>query len=142
MKKSNIKVALFVIGLALCGSALLAQQKSDVGKREFEANCESCHGVDGKGFGSLVDLLRSKPTDLTALTKQNKGIFPMRRIYEVIEGANVPSHGSRDMPVWGREFRLKDAEYYHEAHGLYDAEAAVRARILALLEYISRLQVP
>jgi hypothetical protein len=44
------------------------------------------------------------------------------------------------MPVWGREYRIKDAEYYGEVN--YDSTALVRARILTLLEYINRLQVP
>jgi len=65
-------------------------------------------------------------------------VLPMARLYDVIDGAGVPAHGSRDMPVWGRDYRIKDAEYYQEAP--YNPEAQVRARILALLEYVSRLQ--
>ena len=42
------------------------------------------------------------------------------------------------MPVWGRDYRIKDAEYFMEAP--YNAEAHVRARILGLLEYINRIQ--
>lgn len=86
-------------------------------------------------------LLRTSPTDLTVLTKNNQGVFPTKRLYEVIEGAAVPSHGSREMPIWGREYRVEDAQRYHEARGSYDAQALVRARILALLEYINRIQV-
>jgi hypothetical protein len=43
------------------------------------------------------------------------------------------------MPVWGRDYRIKDAEYYADMP--YDAQAVVRTRILSLLEYINRLQV-
>jgi hypothetical protein len=50
----------------------------------------------------------------------------------------VAAHGSRDMPVWGRDYRIKDAEHYMDAP--YDAQGLVRARILSLLEYIYRLQ--
>lgn len=127
-----------VLGLALCSSAVLAQQKVDFGKREFQANCASCHGMDGKGKGPLVELLRRSPPDLTQLAKSNQGVLPMNRLYEVIEGANVPAHGGRDMPVWGLDYRIKDAEYYMDTP--YDAAALVRSRILALLEYINRLQ--
>jgi len=135
----NASIRLSVIGLALCSSAVLAQQKVDFGKREFEANCASCHGATGKGNGSVAELLRKSPPDLTLLAKNNQGVFPMARLYDVIEGANVPAHGSRDMPVWGRDYRIKDAEHYMDVP--YDAEALVRARILALLEYLNRLQV-
>lgn len=136
MKRTVIRLA--VLGLALCSTVVLAQQKVDFGKREFAANCASCHGVDGKGKGPLVELLRRSPPDLTQLAKSNQGVFPMSRLYEVIEGANVPAHGSRDMPVWGLDYRIKDAEYYMDTP--YDAGALVRSRILALLEYINRLQ--
>lgn len=137
MKSAALKLT--VLGLALCGGAVMAQQKMDFGKREFEANCASCHGVDGKGKGPIVELLRRSPPDLTQLAKNNQGVFPMNRLYEVIEGGNVAGHGGRDMPVWGRDYRIKDAERMMEAP--YDAEAMVRTRILALLEYINRLQV-
>lgn len=101
--------------------------------------CQSCHGMNGKGGGPFVELLRRAPPDLTLEAKKNQGVFPMDRLYAVIEGANVPSHGSRDMPIWGREFRIKDAEYYIDTP--YDADALVRARILSLLEYLNRIQV-
>ena len=139
MNKIIVKVSLSVLGLALYGGAVLAQQKTDFGKREFEANCASCHGLNGKGNGPLVEFLRRSPPDLTLLAKNNQGVFPMNRLYEVIDGANVPSHGARDMPVWGHDYRIKDAEYYGETP--YDSAALVRSRILALLEYINRLQV-
>jgi mono/diheme cytochrome c family protein len=139
MSPSNIKVSLFVFGLTLISAAVLAQPKTDLGKREFENNCASCHGVSGKGNGVLVEFLKRSPPDLTLLATKNNGILPMDRMYEVIEGRNVPSHGSRDMPIWGRDYRIKDGEYYGEM--VYDPEALVRARILALLEYINRIQV-
>lgn len=114
-----------------------AQGRPDLGKREFEANCASCHGIDGKGWGPYVELLRRSPPDLTQLQKANNGVFPLVRVYEVIEGAGV-GHGTRDMPVWGQDYRLKAAEYYADMP--YDPEVYVRSRILALAEYLSRLQ--
>jgi hypothetical protein len=64
----------------------------------------------------------------------------MNRLYEVIEGGTVAAHGTRDMPIWGREYRIDDAEHLKETRGNYDANALVRARILLLLEYVNRLQ--
>jgi hypothetical protein len=43
------------------------------------------------------------------------------------------------MPIWGREYALTAGEYYGDAP--YDANAFVRARILALIDYLNRLQV-
>jgi mono/diheme cytochrome c family protein len=126
---------------AVAGAALAQTrpEKVDFGKREFEANCAACHGVGGKGNGPITDLLKKSPPDLTVLARKNGGVFPMARLYDVIEGADVPAHGGREMPVWGRDYRVKAAEYYVDVP--YDSEAYVRARILALLEYLNRMQV-
>ncbi len=139
LRFSMALAAALVGGTALAQVAAPPQRATDFGKREFEANCASCHGVSGKGNGPLQELLRRSPPDLTLLVQKNQGVFPMNRLYEVIEGAGVAAHGSRDMPVWGREYRIRDAEYYMDTP--YDPEALVRSRILALVEYINRLQV-
>jgi len=120
-------------------ATVMAQAKADFGKHEFDANCAACHGVSGKGSGPIADLLKRSPTDLTTLQKRNGGIFPMARVYETIEGVGVAEHGTRDMPVWGREYSIKAGEYYMDVP--YNQEAYVRARILALAEYLSRIQV-
>ncbi len=129
--------------IACSGAAAWAQPAVfDPGKQEFADNCASCHGVDGKGNGPLGELLRKSPPDLTQLAKKNQGVLPINRLYAVIDGAGVPSHGSRDMPVWGREYQIDNAQQMREARGHYDSAGLVRARILVLLEYISRIQTP
>jgi hypothetical protein len=75
--------------------------------------------------------------DLTQLAKNNGGVFPLSRVYEVIGGAGA-AHGSRDMPIWGQDYKVRAGEYYMEIP--YDPEVYVRTRILALVEYIDRLQ--
>ncbi len=135
-------IAVFVVtliaGTAHAQQPAQTQQRLDIGKREFEANCAACHGKDGKGGGPIANLLTRSPPDLTQLAKKNGGVLPVARMYEVIDGSNIQAHGPRDMPIWGNDYRIKDAEYYGEVP--YDAEALVRARILSLLDYISRLQ--
>mgnify|MGYP003333428429 FL=1 len=65
--------------------------------------------------------------------------MPASMMYDIIAGEQeIGSHGSREMPVWGREYRMKAAEHYFEA--AYDPEAYVRIRILSIIEYIDRLQ--
>jgi hypothetical protein len=112
--------------------------KLDFGQQEFQARCASCHGRDGKGNGPIADLLRKAPPDLTQLSRLNQGIFPMSRVYDSIVGDTVQAHGSRDMPVWGQLYRLRAGEHYMDSY--YDPEAYVRVRVLALVEYVSRLQ--
>lgn len=139
---ANIGVRSLAVGAALLGLTFgaLAQEKGkgDIGKREYESNCMLCHGASGRG-GDYVDMLKVSPPDLTQLSKRNGGVFPFARVYDTIDGHNsLKGHGTRDMPIWGERYKVKAAEHYVDAP--YDPEAYARARILALIEYISRLQ--
>ena len=70
---------------------------------EMYANyCAPCHGVDGRGHGPAAAALKTPPTDLTVLSRNNHGKFPDTHIVSVMQfGSNVPAHGVADMPVWG-----------------------------------------
>ena len=69
-------------------------------------------------------------------------MFPFDRIYQVIDGRKeVQVHGPREMPVWGGVYRVESEKTYDWYFGqFYVDEGIVRARILALIEYISQLQ--
>ena len=126
-----------VAALALGTGVVMAQQRVDLGKREYDNNCAACHGSNGKGNGPYAELLKKSPPDLSTMARRNGGVFPMARAYEVIEGAGV-GHGTRDMPIWGQDYNVKAAEYYMDVP--YNPETYVRTRILALVEYLNRLQ--
>ncbi|MGZ5074551.1 MAG: c-type cytochrome, partial [Usitatibacter sp.] len=113
--------------------------KVDVGKREYDSKCAVCHGVKGKGDGPYQGLGSQVIPDLTTLARKNGGVFPFQKTYEIIDGrTELKAHGTRDMPIWGTEYR-------HDARGAVleadPPEAVVRARILALNEYLYRMQV-
>lgn len=138
MKNLRISSALLAGALfALAGQAA-AQGKVDAGKREYDANCATCHGADGKGNGPSAGILSKAVPDITTLSRRNGGVFPITRVYSTIEGEGIASHGSRDMPIWGADYRMKAAEYYIDVP--YNAEVYVRTRILSLAEYLFRLQ--
>jgi len=124
--------------LALASGAALAQQpKIDAGEEEYALHCAICHGIAGKGDGPY-NQTRTRPTDLTVLAKANDGIFPFRRVREVIDGRReIEAHGTRDMPIWGSYFQAING-----AHGNRpdNTEPHVRTRIKALVDYIYRLQ--
>jgi mono/diheme cytochrome c family protein len=71
--------------------------------REMYVNyCAQCHGVDGRGHGPVAPALKTPPTDLTVLSRNNHGRFPDTHIVTVLQnGVEIPSHGSAEMPVWG-----------------------------------------
>jgi len=134
------RLALGTASLLILISVAHAQSgKVDFGKREYVSNCANCHGMDGTGNGPYSDLLKKSPPNLTTLSKNNGGIFPMDRLYQSITGDNIKAHGSRDMPIWGMEYRVEAANRYMESS--YDPDAYVRVRVLALLEYLYRLQI-
>lgn len=136
MKSSFIASAALALSLIAVSTSVFAQQRRvDVGKLEYESNCASCHGTNGKGDGALKGYLTKSPSDITTLAKKNGGVFPINRVYEVIDGRQeIRSHGMRDMPVWGQDYIVKSAD------GVVDPETYVRYKILALIDYIYRLQ--
>lgn len=114
----------------------LAQEKevATAGKSVYDQNCAVCHGREAKGDGGAVSVLTVKPADLTQIAKKNEGEFPFWKVYGIIDGRNeVKSHGTRDMPIWGEDFRL-------QAGTSTMAASEVRGRILELVYYLQSIQ--
>lgn len=139
MKRGKVFAVLIGAAAALTTAAVLAQGSLDIGKREYEANCASCHGLSGKGDGSFAQWARFRMPDLTMLARKNGGVFPVKRVYEVIDGREiVRAHGDREMPIWGVDYKIKSAPQYDDWP--HDSESFVRARITSLIDYLYRLQ--
>ena len=140
MKTVKNMVALAFLGILMAISVAKAQTtKVDFGKNEYQAKCANCHGPDGRGNGPYSDLLSVQTPNLSTLAKNNGGIFPIERLYQSISGEKIKAHGSRDMPIWGQVYRMDAANYYIDIP--YDPEGYSRTRLLALLEYLYRIQV-
>ena len=72
------------------------------GADEYYRLCAVCHGEGGRGNGPMARVLKTPPSNLTLLARNNDGHFPFLRVLEMIDGRNVIAvHGSREMPVWG-----------------------------------------
>ena len=72
------------------------------GKLMYSSYCAPCHGVDGRGEGPVASAFRTPPMDLTVLSRNNHEKFPDTHIVSVLQnGAEIPSHGTAEMPVWG-----------------------------------------
>jgi mono/diheme cytochrome c family protein len=100
---------------------------NDEGSRLFRTHCATCHGVSGRGDGPLAAELRRVPPDLTQFTRRNGGVFPTERVNRIIEGTDVASHGTPEMPVWGDAFRI-------------GAAAQRKARLDAIVRYLAGIQ--
>lgn len=107
------------------------------GKNEYDTFCANCHGYDGKGEGPFSSHLVTKVPDLTVLSAANGGEFPYWRVFAIIDGRYfISGHGSREMPIWGKEFLSGDIV----ARGPKGGGKLTDARILALASYIATLQ--
>ncbi len=121
-----IALAAPAAGFALLGSATTGVS----GRGEYDYTCVQCHGPAARGDGVMARYLKHKPADLTALARNNHGIFPEKRVRAIIDGTKVAgSHGAREMPVWGREF-LKEGSSPEQA----------QERISALVGYLESIQ--
>jgi mono/diheme cytochrome c family protein len=106
--------------------------ESLAGRDSFERYCATCHGRSGLGDGPLVSQLKTRPTNLAALARANGGQFPRQRVAAFVEGSSrSASHGSSDMPIWGRAFRALDT-----------SDARVKVRLDNLVAYVESLQTP
>lgn len=139
---------LMIVNFAAVFATAVQAEDVDVGKAEFQSSCASCHGMDGKGKGPVSGQLKVSPPDLTILAKNNNGVFPTSAVYETIDGSKtVAAHGNREMPIWGERFNpIMNAP--HIVDPTYDAldpsrelrEVVVRTRILAVIDYLNRIQ--
>jgi len=76
------------------------------GKVTFRIYCSNCHGETGHGDGNLAELLSVKPSNLTAIARNNGGKFPTELITQLVDGREtVQGHGLKEMPVWGDAFQ-------------------------------------
>lgn len=135
-----------VVSVTVSCSAVALAQDLDAGKLEFQSSCSTCHGIDGKGKGPLSEELRVAPADLTVLAKKNNGVFPVNAVYETIYGIKrIVAHGPPDMPIWGYRYYArntspgsKNPDHYVELSS--DSDAIARTRLLAVVDYLNRIQ--
>ena len=107
------------------------------GRVTFRVYCANCHGAKGKGDGTLAEILKQRPTDLTQLSKNNDGVFPREEIHQVIDGrSNVQSHGAREMPIWGEAFQNVLQPTWKE---ISDEERA-QLKIVEVVYYLESIQ--
>ena len=137
--------AMAALGISVLSLSQAQSAEMTMGEFEYQNSCATCHGVSGKGDGPAAQFfLGGVAPDLTALQKNNGGVFPVQQVYDIIEGRRdtmMPSHGTRAMPMWGQRYMRRTEEgagfdpLTEEQKGIY-----VRTRILSLIEYLSTIQ--
>jgi mono/diheme cytochrome c family protein len=108
-----------------------SSQPGESGAALFRTYCASCHGTDARGAGPITSQLRRLPPSLTSFAVRNGGVFPSERVRRIIDGRDIPAHGTFEMPVWGDAFK-------RTREGL--SEQAAAARIDAIVRYLDSIQ--
>ncbi len=142
MKNHTIQHAVIASVLSVTASSW-AQTSVGLGRADYRDNCASCHGASAKGDGPLRSFLVKQPSDLTTISQRNGGKFPQELMWEVIDGrwsGDGGPHGSREMPVWGSEFKARAMTQPGDSSRT--AEWSSRNRIVSLLKYLATLQQP
>ena len=132
-------LAVSTISIASAQQSGSTEQSIDKGKYEYDGHCAACHGANGTGNGPYAKYLSRPIPNLTMLSKEFGGVFPFDLVYKSIDGSqNVQAHGPSGMPIWGRRFKIeveRQSDYFR-----VDPEPVVRDRIVALTDYVKRLQ--
>jgi mono/diheme cytochrome c family protein len=130
------RVCVWIVALLAFAVSAMSVRADTTGRQDFEQNCASCHGKDGKGHGEALYVIPGiKPPDLTKLTRNNGGVFPAERTYQSIDGrAGIAAHSRIDMPFWGTTLQQQGKEFTPES------EAKVKARISNMVSYIKSIQ--
>lgn len=125
-----------VVSIGACRSSPVAMPQPKDGAALFLTLCASCHGELGRGDGPVAPLLVNPPPDLTSIAQRNNGFFPALEVERVIDGRTGRAvHGTRNMPVWGRQL------YFSADANDPVARARADEAIRLLSEHIRSLQV-
>jgi mono/diheme cytochrome c family protein len=139
--RRSILMSLAAVGIVTgCTiSGLAKAQDVAAGQEEFRDHCAACHGMTGLGDGPIGPLLKTPAPNLAFISERNRGKFPFKKIYEIIDGSNVlAAHGSRDMPLWGDRYSRDPKPITPDQVDI--SKQLAQQRILSLVYYIGTLQ--
>jgi mono/diheme cytochrome c family protein len=98
------------------------------GEALYMRYCASCHGMDGKGDGTVASALNTPPPDLTRLE------YGEGELMKQIDGRRtIRAHGTPAMPVWGEVFEQSSIGEPHRRR-------TTLQRVQAIADYVLRLR--
>lgn len=124
--------AAIVAGVALSGCVPPA---TGAGRADYERFCASCHGTSGRGDGQVGRDLSPRPSDLTRLSAENGGTFPLVAVMAKIDGY---TRAPEAMPEFGAVLE-GETVFLETAPGVM---TPTPARLLDLARYVETLQAP
>jgi mono/diheme cytochrome c family protein len=128
LKSVGIAAGLF----ALSGTLGFAEEP--MGEAVYTQYCATCHGASGTGDGPLTEMITATVPDLTTISAEHDGEFPMLKVIHIIDGrTGLRGHGG-PMPTYGAVFAAEsfDAEFGSVIY--------TRAKILSLAYFLESIQ--
>lgn len=131
----KLSAVLILAGAAAISAGLVQAQNAEVGSEYFGQYCATCHGADAKGDGPMTQMMTVSVPDLTQLSANAGGKFPMLDVIHIIDGrTGLRAHGG-PMPVYGAVFRSESGGPGTDAdvlHGL--------GKVLSIAYYLESIQ--
>ncbi len=127
---------LLALSLAALIPATAALAQGASGQGIYLEYCAGCHGEAARGDGPLAALISVPVPDLTGLSRQYGGVFPLVSVVHQIDGrVEMRGHGD-PMPVFGA--------LLSGASAVVDTAAGdpivTKAAVLAVADYLESLQ--
>ena len=127
----RLSIAAAFAAAALVGFACRETPRAELGKNLYEQYCASCHGTVADA-GSAPSARAAGATDLTRLGLG--GPLSREEFATFIDGrSEVPSHGTREMPVWG-------ARLYEDYPQTAGTETVREGTVALILDYLETIQ--
>lgn len=113
----------------------------EYGEREYRQSCASCHGEEGIGDGLISGKVTPAPPNLQLIAERAGGRFPLKRVYEIVDGREVlEAHGSPDMPIWGERFNAETEDELQPQSSLTILRMITATRIMSLVFFLDSIQ--
>ena len=130
----GLRVVMLLLGLLGLSSVSVAEDLVSKGRDRYYNDCAACHGETASGGGSVSKVLTVSPSDLTQLSRDNRGQFPEDYVRRVVDGRELPpaAHGETRMPIWGNHYRQTSSG---------SSEQNVERNIDELIAYLRSVQV-
>jgi len=124
------------VGAAILAGAVLAAcvpPSTGAGRADYQMFCASCHGASGRGDGPVGQDLDPSPADLTRLSAENGGTFPLVAVMAKIDGY---TRAPEAMPEFGAVLE-GETVMLETAPGVM---TPTPARLVELARYVETLQ--
>lgn len=109
-----------------------------MGRADYDRFCVGCHGPGGRGDGPSAAGLATAPSDLTVLSANNGGAFPLVRVMSHIDGYTRRAEGGDlVMPEFGPAIQAGRLVPVKTGPGIV---TPTPERLYALAKYLETLQ--